>query len=76
MVAECINDAANCILILKIKLIQHRLITAANRHYRCLCASKYIVPTSELQKAFNLLPGKVFKVCKPSSNVVKLGFPN
>ena len=27
----------------------------------------------ELQKAFNLPPGKIFKVCKPSSKCCKVG---
>ena len=32
---------------------------------------------AELQKAFNLPPGKIFKVCMNlPQNVVKLGFPN
>ena len=33
-------------------------------------------PITELQKAFNLPPCKIFKVCKPSSKYCKVGLTN
>ena len=38
----------------------------------CECSGKNIFMT-ELQKAFNLPPSKIFKVCKPSTKCCKVG---